>query len=103
MDFLYSIYDWVKETFLWLGWGNLEANIILLGIDNAGKTTLLHLLKYGSLKQSPPTRKPTMEELQIEGISFKAYDLGGVKLFSLVSLFQEMLERDLCGLLTLFY
>lgn len=77
MEYLYSLCDWVKASLAWIGWGKIEANILLLGIDNAGKTTLLHFLKYGSLKQSPPTRNPTMEELQMEGITFKAYDLGG--------------------------
>jgi GTP-binding protein SAR1 len=77
MDLLYTVIDWVKAGWAWLGWGNLEANILLLGIDNAGKTTLLHFLKTGMLKQNLPTRKPTMEELQMDNILFRAYDLGG--------------------------
>jgi GTP-binding protein SAR1 len=56
---------------------NREATICLLGLDNAGKTTLLHLLRYGTLRSSPPTRKPNMEEMAMGHINFKAWDLGG--------------------------
>jgi GTP-binding protein SAR1 len=51
--------------------------LILLGLDNAGKTTLLHCLKTGNFINFEQTTSYHREDLTIEGISFAAYDLGG--------------------------
>ena len=38
------ILDYIKSAFDWLGFYQKSANIIFLGLDNAGKTTLLCML-----------------------------------------------------------
>lgn len=56
-----------------------SGTILLLGLDNAGKTTLLHRLRTGSVQPFPPTDRPHLDAFAVEGtgIQFAAWDLGG--------------------------
>jgi GTP-binding protein SAR1 len=38
------IVNFFKAAFSWLGFFQKNANIVFLGLDNAGKTTLLYML-----------------------------------------------------------
>jgi GTP-binding protein SAR1 len=69
--------NWFWGVLNSLGLANLKAHILFLGLDNAGKTTLLRVLKDDKVVYHNPTRMPQYEELVIGNIHFKAHDLGG--------------------------
>ena len=54
-----SIYDYwlsiVRSLLSSLGFKGKEGTLLLLGLDNAGKTTLLHRLRTGQIRNYPPT------------------------------------------------
>jgi small GTP-binding protein len=51
--------------------------IIILGMQNAGKTTILYRLSLGQLVKTTPTIGSNVEELSYNNVKFQAWDLGG--------------------------
>ena len=69
----------INSTLRYLGLIGKHGKILFLGLDNAGKTTLMGMLKENRMTQNDPTFQPSAHELQLGGITFTAYDLGGHK------------------------
>ena len=77
MKFFQTIWNWLSGVLQWLGLHNKNGKLLLLGLDNAGKTTLLQCLKTGNFMQFEQTKTYQIVDLTIEGIHFSAFDLGG--------------------------
>jgi GTP-binding protein SAR1 len=71
------IIDWFKSLLSQFGLAQKKGKIIFLGLDNAGKTTLLHVMRDDRVAAHQPTFHPQNDELVIEGCKFRTFDLGG--------------------------
>lgn len=54
-----------------------QCKVVMLGLDGAGKTTILYSLKLGEVYNTIPTIGFNMEELHYKTISFLVWDVGG--------------------------
>ena len=54
-----------------------EYKLIIVGLDNAGKTTALYKLHLGSVVMTSPTIGSNVEVVKHKNVSFEVWDLGG--------------------------
>jgi len=67
----------ISKIFSGLIWGKKDIRILILGLDNAGKTTLLYRLKIGEVVTTIPTIGFNVESVQYNNLNFDVWDLGG--------------------------
>ena len=79
MSFLSWTFSWLTSWLAWLGFSGKKGKFLLVGLDFAGKSTLMHKLKYGKMAAVQPTQHATSEEISIENLTFTAIDIGGHK------------------------
>ncbi|EYU46851.1 hypothetical protein MIMGU_mgv1a024951mg [Erythranthe guttata] len=56
--------------------GKKEVRIVMIGLDAAGKTTILYKLKLGKVVSTIPTIGFNVETLEYKNISFNVWDVG---------------------------
>ena len=69
----------VAASALW-GWlwpGDREYKLLLVGLDNAGKTTTLYQLQLGEVVRTQPTVGSNVETVRHRNLTFEVWDLGG--------------------------
>ncbi|KAJ6252015.1 adp-ribosylation factor [Anaeramoeba flamelloides] len=54
-----------------------EARIVMIGLDSAGKTTVLYRLKLGEVVMTTPTIGFNVESVQYKNVNLAVWDLGG--------------------------
>jgi small GTP-binding protein len=57
--------------------GKQEMRILMVGLDAAGKTTILYKLKLGEVVTTIPTIGFNVETVEYKNISFTVWDVGG--------------------------
>ena len=57
--------------------GKKEMRIVMVGLDAAGKTTILYKLKFGEVVKTLPTIGFNVETVKYKNISFTVWDVGG--------------------------
>jgi ADP-ribosylation factor protein 1 len=62
---------------LFSGFGTKEMRILMVGLDAAGKTTVLYKLKLGEIVTTIPTIGFNVETVQYKNINFTVWDVGG--------------------------
>ena len=57
--------------------GKQQMRILMVGLDAAGKTTILYKLKLGEIVTTIPTIGFNVETVEYKNISFTVWDVGG--------------------------
>merc|ERR1719454_342590 len=63
----------IRERFA----GLKDARVLMVGLDAAGKTTILYKLQLGEVVTTIPTVGFNVEELQYKGLRMTVWDVGG--------------------------
>ncbi|KAL9655231.1 hypothetical protein ABK040_009006 [Willaertia magna] len=93
LSFIKSILDWVKSLF----WKQ-ELELTLVGLQNAGKTTLVNTISFGEMTEDTiPTIGFNMRKVTKGGVEIKLWDIGGQ------SKFRSMWERYCRGVGAIVY
>ncbi len=56
---------------------NLNFKLVMIGLDSAGKSTILYKMKMSDTQETVPTIGFNLEEFSIKNVNVKVWDLAG--------------------------
>ena len=57
--------------------GNQDFKLLMIGLDSAGKTTILYKMKLNDVVSAAPTIGFNLEEINVNNVKIKVWDLSG--------------------------
>ena len=79
------------------GFGKQDMRILMVGLDAAGKTTILYKLKLGEVVTTLPTIGFNVETVDYKNISFTVWDVGGQNSSLVETLLREYPRPYFCS------
>lgn len=67
----------ISRMFAQFGGGKREARLLILGLDAAGKSTMLYRLAIGETVMSVPTVGFNVETVDFKNVRMTMFDVGG--------------------------
>ncbi|CAI8589418.1 unnamed protein product [Vicia faba] len=70
--------------------------VVMVGLDNAGKTTILYKLQIGKVVTTIPTVGFNVEKVEYKNVDFTVWDAGGQGLYKLRPLWKHYFNNNDC-------
>ncbi|EYB81179.1 hypothetical protein Y032_0390g552 [Ancylostoma ceylanicum] len=77
VDYISTRMGFALSRLRMLWFGRKPCRILMVGLDNAGKTTVLYKLKLGEVITTIPTIGFNLETVEYRNVSFTVWDVGG--------------------------
>lgn len=71
------MWQWIYDFLVWVGLFRKQARLLFLGLDNAGKTSLMRMMRDDVKALHEPTQRPTHETVVVGSVTCDAIDMGG--------------------------
>ncbi|KAI5440191.1 ADP-ribosylation factor 2, variant 2 [Lathyrus oleraceus] len=76
--------------------GNSQIRVLMVGLDNAGKTTILYKLQIGKVVTTIPTVGFNVEKVEYKNVDFTVWDTGGQGLHKLRPIWKHYFNNNDC-------
>ena len=68
---------WFRGFLAKLGIFTKRGQLLVIGLDNSGKSTLLSMLLKNKVMPHEPTHQPVTDEITVGSLKLRAVDMGG--------------------------
>ena len=69
--------NWITNVWDRLFGEKRDMKIVVVGLDAAGKTTILNKMRFDEVMQTAPTIGVNTEDIQVKNVQIKVFDLAG--------------------------